>query len=282
MTIQATRQVLFDGPRRAVMLFTGVCDGNGGDEVNEKKVVVADLTPPCHHANIEKVEYEVSGGIVRILWGAPDPVTFLDLAQQGEIDYKEIGGAINPTSADTPNDIWFTTSVLTWDRAIRSRSPCARRACRSRQLYRSGSCLMGYKTWPPRFLLRGGAKSPHGSFGRKDIPDVAVRAGGGAFGDGQLGAELTLTGDFGADANWTKDAGWAIAAGVATATATAHQCLSASGHHSHLGADVQGGIHHHRLYIRECRGVVRCRADRHRLCRNRHLHRLSDCWRGRC
>jgi hypothetical protein len=109
MTIQATRQVLFDGPRRAVMLFTGVCDGNGGDEVNEKKVVVADLTPPCHHANIEKVEYEVSGGIVRILWGAPDPVTFLDLAQQGEIDYKEIGGAINPTSADTPNDIWFTT-----------------------------------------------------------------------------------------------------------------------------------------------------------------------------
>jgi hypothetical protein len=90
---------------------------------------------------------------------------------------------------------------------------------------------MGYKTWPPRFLLKGGAKSPHGSFGRKDIPDVAVRAGGGAFIDGQLGAELTLTGDFGADANWTKDAGWAIAAGVATATATAtnaflHQAIT--------------------------------------------------------
>ena len=109
MTIQATRQVLFDGPRRAVMLFTGVCDGNGSDEVNEKKVIVAELNPPCHHANIERVEYEVSGGIVRILWGDNDPKTFLDLAQIGEYDYRDIGGAPNPVSAELPNDIWFTT-----------------------------------------------------------------------------------------------------------------------------------------------------------------------------
>lgn len=72
---------------------------------------------------------------------------------------------------------------------------------------------MGYKTWPPRFLLKGGAKSPNGSFGK---------AGGGGGPDvaGLLGAELSTNGTFAADVSWTKDAGWAIAAGVATATAS--------------------------------------------------------------
>ena len=109
MTIQATRQVLFDGPRRAVMLFTGVCDGNGSDEVNEPKVIVADLNPPCHNVKIEKVEYEVSGGIVRLLWAANDPVTFLDLAARGTQDFTSIGGAQDPTSTDMPNNVLFTT-----------------------------------------------------------------------------------------------------------------------------------------------------------------------------
>lgn len=72
---------------------------------------------------------------------------------------------------------------------------------------------MGYKIWPPRFLLKGGAKSPQGSFG-------AAKPGGGIDVASLLGAELTTNGTFGADASWTKDAGWAIAAGVATATAT--------------------------------------------------------------
>lgn len=109
MTIQATRQVLFDGPRRCVMLFTGLCDGNGSDEANEKKVICADLTPPCHHANIERIEYEVSGGVVRISWADNDPRIFLDLSARGVLDYRDIGGAPNPVTTDLPNDILFTT-----------------------------------------------------------------------------------------------------------------------------------------------------------------------------
>lgn len=91
------------------MQFTGLCDGNGSDETNEKKVICTDLNPPCHHANIERIEYEVSGGVVRILWADLDPKTFVDLAARGVLDYRDVGGAPNPSSVDLPNDILFTT-----------------------------------------------------------------------------------------------------------------------------------------------------------------------------
>lgn len=83
---------------------------------------------------------------------------------------------------------------------------------------------MGYKTWPPRFLLKGGIRSPHGSFGTGK---------GGSGVPESAGAELTTNGTFAADVSWTKDAGWAIAAGVATATASGaaafiHQAVAVS------------------------------------------------------
>lgn len=46
---------------------------------------------------------------------------------------------------------------------------------------------------------------------------VAPRRGGASA--SSLGPELVTNGGFDADASWTKDTGWTIAAGVATATA---------------------------------------------------------------
>lgn len=75
------------------------------------------------------------------------------------------------------------------------------------------------KVWPPRFLLRGGPRSPRGSFGEGFRIPVQLE-GGGVF-ETAVGAELTTNGVFAADTDWTKDAGWAIAGGDADATNTA-------------------------------------------------------------
>lgn len=112
MAIDATRQVLQDGAKHCTMLFTGVCDGNGEDEINEPKVIVSELTPPCRLVSVESLEYEVSGGIVRILWDANDPKTFLDLASVGSFDFKKTGPVSNPNDLEidgVSGNILFTT-----------------------------------------------------------------------------------------------------------------------------------------------------------------------------
>lgn len=72
-------------------------------------------------------------------------------------------------------------------------------------------------SWPPKFLMKGGPKARKG----QRLYYSPATSGGGGGSMPFLTGELTLTGGFGADQDWTKDAGWAIAAGVATATATA-------------------------------------------------------------
>lgn len=109
MAIQATSRVIIDGPRNLVMQFTGVCDGIGSNETNEIKVDVSELVPAPRNVSIEHVQYEVSGGIVRVLWNANDPVTALDLASVGEFYYRDIGGLPNGGGDTANGDILFST-----------------------------------------------------------------------------------------------------------------------------------------------------------------------------
>lgn len=108
MAISATVQVLHDGARNVVMQFTGVSDGGPG-ETNVVKVDVSELVPPPRFVKIDKATYDVSGGLLRMLWAADDPAPFLDLANVNVIGYDSINGLKNGGGDTATGDILFTT-----------------------------------------------------------------------------------------------------------------------------------------------------------------------------
>lgn len=109
MAISATVQVLHDGARNVVMQFTGVSDGGPG-ETNVVKVDVSELVPPPRSVKIKRIaNYDVSGGLLQMSWGADDPVPFLELANVNGISYEGIGGLKNGGGDTATGDILFTT-----------------------------------------------------------------------------------------------------------------------------------------------------------------------------
>lgn len=108
MPMQVTSQTLYDGEVNAVMQFTGVCDGSGGETL-EPKVIVANLVKSPVSVKPLEITYEVSGGLLRMIWDADDPVGFLDLAGVGIINYEKIGGMKNGGGPTATGDILFTT-----------------------------------------------------------------------------------------------------------------------------------------------------------------------------
>jgi hypothetical protein len=103
-----TSQILHDGPRRLVMQFTGISDGQG-DESNAIKVHVADLLPVPKSVSVTKVTYDVSGGLLQLLWAADVPVPFLTLSSVNIIDYTAIGGMTNGGGDTANGDILIST-----------------------------------------------------------------------------------------------------------------------------------------------------------------------------
>lgn len=102
-----TSQVLHDGKRNLVMQFTGISGGD--DETLVPKVDVSELSPPAKSVKVTKVTYDISGGLVRLIWGADDPVAFLELTGPNVIDYCGIGGLKNGGGDTATGDILMTT-----------------------------------------------------------------------------------------------------------------------------------------------------------------------------
>ena len=103
-----TSQVLNDGPRRLTMQFTGISEGQG-DEVNVVKVRVADLIPIPKSVSVLRISYDVSGGLLQLLWSAVEPVPFLTLSGFNVIDYTMVGGLANGGGDTANGDILFST-----------------------------------------------------------------------------------------------------------------------------------------------------------------------------
>ena len=86
MAISTTSQTVYDGLRNVIMQFTGRSDGSG-QETNIVKVDVSAMAPPCDRVRVEKITYDVKGGVVELLWDAQTPTPFHELAQAGEFHY---------------------------------------------------------------------------------------------------------------------------------------------------------------------------------------------------
>ena len=108
MPMATTSQMLHDGPRRLVMQFTGISDGQG-DESNVVKVDVSELAPAAKSASVLKVTYDVSGGLLQLLWAADEPVPFLTLTSVNTIDYSSVMGLANGGGDSATGDILLST-----------------------------------------------------------------------------------------------------------------------------------------------------------------------------
>ena len=103
-----TSQVLYDGARNVVMQFTGISDGTG-DEAAAIKVHMADLTPVPLSVKVQNIHYDVSGGLVQLLWAATENQPFLTLGGIDTIDYCKIGGMTNGGGDTANGDILIST-----------------------------------------------------------------------------------------------------------------------------------------------------------------------------
>lgn len=107
MADATTSQILVDGDRNVVMKFTNVSDGTG--EAAVLKVDVSTLAGAPDSVKIERIDYDIFGMAVNILWDATTDVTGIVLANHGTLDFCEFGGLINNAGTGKTGDILFTT-----------------------------------------------------------------------------------------------------------------------------------------------------------------------------
>ena len=107
MADAVTSQTLVDGERNVVMKFTNISDGTGESAV--MKVDVSTLAGTPAGVRIDRIDYDISGMAVNILWDATSDVTCIVLAGHGTLDWCDVGGLQNNAGAGKTGDILFTT-----------------------------------------------------------------------------------------------------------------------------------------------------------------------------
>ena len=109
MADTVTTQVLNDGERNAVLLFTNVSDGTGESAV--KKVNLASLNPQPGRVKINRIRYATYGMGVRIYWEAAVNQLAYTLPENhsDDVDFGPDGGLIPPNVAGLTGNILFTT-----------------------------------------------------------------------------------------------------------------------------------------------------------------------------
>lgn len=116
MTLSATIQTLYDGPRRAKIQITGTSDGSG-EQTNAMLVNARSLGPlgpgqNCKRVKVERVTGNTSYGNVELLWDAETPLKFAELAgSKIDLDYRNITAIVPPPTllSWTGNVLYSTT-----------------------------------------------------------------------------------------------------------------------------------------------------------------------------
>lgn len=100
MTVQATTQVIYDGPRRFIVELRGRADDADGQEVGAIKVDVSELQPPAVGLKLERLTGNVNGGVVEL---SDANAVFAVCEGQLDRDYRRTGPVL------TVGDITLTT-----------------------------------------------------------------------------------------------------------------------------------------------------------------------------
>ncbi len=116
MAITVTAQTLYDGPRRAKLLFTGVSDGSG--EITNGMLVDASTLgaigpgKACRRVKVARITGNTSYGNVELFWDAEVPLKFAELAGPTiDMDFRDITGIVAPASLlSWTGDIRYSTT----------------------------------------------------------------------------------------------------------------------------------------------------------------------------
>lgn len=108
MADAVTSQKIIDGPKKVVYKFTNISDGTGESAV--LKVDVSGLSGAPASVKITRIQYEVVGMSLQILWDADTDDVGLILQSAGYMDFTCFGGLPNPKSTGWTGDIKFTTT----------------------------------------------------------------------------------------------------------------------------------------------------------------------------
>lgn len=98
-------KILHDGPRNVIVKMTSTSDGTGETLVN--KVDVADLVPLPARLRVDKIDYDISGMQVQLLFeGTPNAEIVTISTGQGSMEFM---GGINATGIGATGNILLTT-----------------------------------------------------------------------------------------------------------------------------------------------------------------------------
>lgn len=114
MTDTVDSKVLFAGTRRRVVKLTNISDGIGESDVVKVDVsalIGPDGSAPTHVA-IEEVQWSIQGFTsVRIEFDATTDDEALTLAAgNGFMNFRDVGGVVDPKSSGTTGDLLLTTA----------------------------------------------------------------------------------------------------------------------------------------------------------------------------
>ena len=104
--------VIWAGKRKRVVQFTNRSDGTGESavvKVDKSAITGPDGTEPTKIA-IEKIVFAIEGMSVRLDFDHDTDDEIVTLVGQGEFDWTEYGGLVDPASAGGTGDILFTTN----------------------------------------------------------------------------------------------------------------------------------------------------------------------------
>ena len=106
-------QTLNDGPRN-VTLHVHILGDGSAEETATTLVDVSSLSESPSRVKIHRVQANLTGFSMNLLWDATTDDEFLQIPanDQFEQDYREIGGLQNPLSTGATGDINFTTLGL--------------------------------------------------------------------------------------------------------------------------------------------------------------------------
>jgi hypothetical protein len=109
MADTVTSQEIQDGRRNVVYKLTNLSDGTGESAVLKIDVSALDGAPD--EVVIERVDYDINGMTVNLLWDATADVSALLLGPgQASMDFRDIGGIKNNSGAGKTGDLLLTTA----------------------------------------------------------------------------------------------------------------------------------------------------------------------------